>query len=78
MTPNDTSASTGAVAGLVVTDELVADAQAIIARYPQSRSALLPMLHLVQSAEGYVSAAGIEQMMPRRKSGVCVSSAIRN
>ena len=35
-------------------------AQAIIARYPMARSALLPMLHLVQSVEGYVSQAGIE------------------
>lgn len=31
----------------------------IISRYPQSRSALLPLLHLVQSEEGYVSADGI-------------------
>jgi len=31
-----------------------------IARYPESRSALLPMLHLVQSVEGYVSQAGIQ------------------
>jgi NADH-quinone oxidoreductase subunit E len=35
------------------------DAAQIIARYPQSRSALLPLLHLVQSEEGYVSADGI-------------------
>ncbi|MFD1322470.1 NADH-quinone oxidoreductase subunit NuoE, partial [Micromonospora sonneratiae] len=37
-------------------------AQEIIARYPadRSRSALLPMLHLVQSEEGYVSPAGVE------------------
>jgi NADH-quinone oxidoreductase subunit E len=28
-------------------------------RYPQARSALLPMLHLVQSEEGYVSPDGI-------------------
>ena len=34
-------------------------AQEIIARYPQRRSALLPMLHLVQSVEGYVSQAAI-------------------
>ena len=34
-------------------------AREIIARYPQARSALLPMLHLVQSEEGYVSADGI-------------------
>ncbi|WP_434581879.1 NADH-quinone oxidoreductase subunit NuoE [Carbonactinospora thermoautotrophica] len=39
---------------------LEADAKEIIARYPQSRSALLPLLHLVQSVEGYVSPDGIE------------------
>jgi NADH-quinone oxidoreductase subunit E len=32
----------------------------IIARYPEPRSALLPMLHLVQAYEGYVTPAGIE------------------
>jgi NADH-quinone oxidoreductase subunit E len=31
----------------------------IIARYPRARSALLPMLHLVQASEGYVSDDGI-------------------
>jgi NADH-quinone oxidoreductase subunit E len=31
----------------------------IIARYPESRSALLPMLHLCQAEEGYVSPEGI-------------------
>ena len=36
-----------------------ADADAIVARYPQARSALLPMLHLVQSEDGYVSPRGI-------------------
>jgi len=37
------------------------EAAELIARYPegQSRSALLPLLHLVQSVEGYVSQAGI-------------------
>jgi NADH-quinone oxidoreductase subunit E len=34
-------------------------ARAIVARYPKPRSALLPMLHLVQSEEGYVSADGV-------------------
>ena len=34
-------------------------AREIIARYPQARSALLPMLHLVQAEEGFVSADGI-------------------
>ncbi|XEK82262.1 NADH-quinone oxidoreductase subunit NuoE [Mumia sp. Pv4-285] len=36
------------------------DLQAIIARYPQKRSALLPMLHLVQSVEGRVTSEAIE------------------
>ena len=31
----------------------------IVAKYPQSRSALLPLLHLVQSVEGHVSTDGI-------------------
>jgi len=34
-------------------------AREIISRYPQAMSALLPMLHLVQAEEGYVSADGI-------------------
>ena len=41
-------------------DRLEVDAKEIIARYPRSRSALLPLLHLVQSEEGFVSPAGIE------------------
>jgi NADH-quinone oxidoreductase subunit E len=32
----------------------------IIARYPRSRSAIMPMLHLVQAEEGYVTPEGIE------------------
>jgi NADH-quinone oxidoreductase subunit E len=38
---------------------LDADADQIISRYPRPRSALLPLLHLVQSEEGYVSEDGI-------------------
>ncbi|MFF9685317.1 NADH-quinone oxidoreductase subunit NuoE [Streptomyces sp. NPDC014623] len=38
---------------------LEADAKEVIARYPGSRSALLPLLHLVQSEEGYVSRTGM-------------------
>ena len=34
------------------------DAKEIVARYPDSRSALLPMLHLVQSEEGHVTRTG--------------------
>jgi NADH-quinone oxidoreductase subunit E len=39
--------------------QLEADAAQIIARYPRSRSALLPLLYLVQAEEGYVSTDGI-------------------
>lgn len=39
--------------------ELDADAAAVVARYPQPRSALLPLLHLAQSVEGCVSQDGI-------------------
>jgi NADH-quinone oxidoreductase subunit E len=49
---------------MAITDEerqrLAADAQTIIAKYPVPRSALLPLLHLVQSHEGFVSTEGIE------------------
>ncbi|MEV0981252.1 NADH-quinone oxidoreductase subunit NuoE [Streptomyces sp. NPDC049915] len=38
---------------------LEADAREIIARYPDSRSALLPLLHLVQSEEGHVTRTGM-------------------
>ena len=34
-------------------------AGAIVARYPEPRSALLPLLHLVQYVEGHVSRAGV-------------------
>ena len=42
-----------------VAQRLSADAAVIIARYPQSRSALLPLLHLVQGEDGYLTGAGI-------------------
>lgn len=38
---------------------LESDAREVIARYPGSRSALLPLLHLVQSEEGHVTRTGI-------------------
>ena len=43
-----------------VLERLDADAAQIISLYPGSRSALLPLLHLVQAEEGYVSQDGIE------------------
>ncbi|NLF05133.1 MAG: NADH-quinone oxidoreductase subunit NuoE [Actinomycetales bacterium] len=41
-------------------ETLAADAAEIISRYPDPNSALLPMLHLVQSHDGFVSPQGIE------------------
>lgn len=43
-----------------VRERLDKDAAEIKARYPQARSALLPLLHLVQSEDGFVSPAGIQ------------------
>ncbi|HEV7930972.1 MAG TPA: NADH-quinone oxidoreductase subunit NuoE [Actinomadura sp.] len=43
-----------------VRERLEKDAKEIIGRYPKPRSALLPMLHLVQSVDGNVSQDGIE------------------
>lgn len=47
---------------MVFTDATREAARQIVARYPagRSRSALLPLLHLVQSEEGYVTDAGID------------------
>ncbi|GAA0333703.1 NADH-quinone oxidoreductase subunit NuoE [Actinoallomurus spadix] len=50
----------GAALDPEVRARLERDAKEIIARYPKPRSALLPMLHLVQSEVGYVSEAGIQ------------------
>lgn len=40
-------------------DEVRARAAEVIARYPSPRSAVMPLLHLVQSVEGFVSKNGI-------------------
>ncbi|MGI8948821.1 MAG: NADH-quinone oxidoreductase subunit NuoE [Ornithinimicrobium sp.] len=42
-----------------VLDQLKADAALVIARYPQPRSALLPLLHLVQSVDGHITGRGV-------------------
>jgi NADH-quinone oxidoreductase subunit E len=43
-----------------IDDTTMAELRELASRYPQPRSALLPMLHLVQSVDGRVSPAGIE------------------
>lgn len=44
---------------MAFSEEFRQDAQRLIDRYPVSRAALLPLLHLVQSEEGFVSEDGI-------------------
>jgi NADH-quinone oxidoreductase subunit E len=44
----------------LISEQTMAELREIAARYPEPRSGLLPMLHLVQSAEGRVTAEGIE------------------
>ncbi|MFF3225989.1 NADH-quinone oxidoreductase subunit NuoE [Nocardia suismassiliense] len=43
-----------------IRERLELDAKEIIARYPEPRSALLPLLHLVQAEEGCVTGTGID------------------
>ena len=43
-----------------IDETTMAELRELAGRYPQSRSALLPMLHLVQSVDGRISPAGIE------------------
>lgn len=43
-----------------IDEATMAELRELAGRYPQARSALLPMLHLVQSVDGRISPAGIE------------------
>ena len=45
---------------MMLDDTTRAQCEELAARYPEARSALLPMLHLVQSVQGYVSPQGID------------------
>jgi NADH-quinone oxidoreductase subunit E len=45
---------------MTLSQETYAELRQIAARYPEARSGLLPMLHLVQSVEGRVTPEGIE------------------
>ena len=44
------------------TTEQIAIMDKIISRYPRSRSAVMPLLHYVQSIDGFVSPRGIEKI----------------
>jgi NADH-quinone oxidoreductase subunit E len=45
---------------MTLTQETYGELREIAARYPEARSGLLPMLHLVQSSEGRITPEGIE------------------
>ncbi len=45
----------------MLSPELRAQAEELVGRYPGKRSALLPLLHLVQHADGYVTPDGIAE-----------------
>jgi len=55
-----TSSTTRAMESGPLDESVLAELREITTRYPQPRSALLPMLHLVQSVEGRVTSRGIE------------------
>lgn len=42
-----------------MSEDLRARAETLVARYPEKRSALLPLLHLVHHADGYLSPEGL-------------------
>ncbi len=60
----------------MIDETTYAELREIAARYPQKRSGLLPMLHLVQSAQGQITPEGIEacaeilEITPAEVSGV--------
>jgi NADH-quinone oxidoreductase subunit E len=60
VTTTQTGSPSGAEGGVPLGEKTYRELQEIAARYPQARSGLLPMLHLVQAAEGCVTAEGIE------------------
>jgi NADH-quinone oxidoreductase subunit E len=45
---------------MALSGQTLGELREIAARYPQARSGLLPMLHLVQSSEGMITPEGIE------------------
>jgi NADH-quinone oxidoreductase subunit E len=60
VTTTQTGSPSGAGGGVPLGEETYTELKEIAARYPQARSGLLPMLHLVQSVQGCVTAEGIE------------------
>lgn len=60
--PSGNGSRSSGDAASVLDGETRQTAEAIIARYPNKRSAALPLLFLVQSVEGYVTEAGMREI----------------
>lgn len=73
---DESNAAPAAVDTSVFGAQVRADADRVIERYPESRSALLPLLHLVQSVQGYVSESGVAFCADRLGLGTAEVSAV--
>jgi NADH-quinone oxidoreductase subunit E len=47
---------------MAISETTQAQMREVVARYPRKRSALMPLLHLVQADEGHISSAGLSQV----------------
>lgn len=61
---------------MAFTDKNIEVMDSIIKRYPRSRSAIMPLLHYVQSLEGYVTNDGIELIAKKLELATAEVSAV--
>lgn len=61
---------------MAFTDQNIEVMDSIIKRYPRSRSAIMPLLHYVQSLEGYVTHEGIELLAKKLELTTAEVSAV--
>ena len=61
---------------MAFTDQNIEVMDSIIKRYPRSRSAIMPLLHYVQSLEGYVTNEGIELIAKKLELATAEVSAV--
>jgi NADH-quinone oxidoreductase subunit E len=61
---------------MAFTDQNIEVMDSIIKRYPRSRSAIMPLLHYVQSLDGYVTNEGIELIAKKLELATAEVSAV--
>lgn len=61
---------------MAFTDQNIEVMDSIIKRYPRTRSAIMPLLHYVQSLEGYVTNEGIELLAKKLELTTAEVSAV--